>query len=335
VAGGDYSFAGGRYAVVRDDDSGSPYYSGDIDGDEGTFVWADSTHSSGDRFISTGPNQFLISAAGGVGIGTNAPDASLHVVDDGSVNGLQVEGGADGAHPNIRLQEDGGASANLRLNESGSDRLEVQMNDVTRMSISQSGLVGIGSIPTSDYQLFVAAATSSGAIRALSSQSGSFAVSGLNTNSTGTGVIGNALSSTGVNYGVRGVSNSTSGFDFYASGAGTNYGSSSSRRWKSNIREIGGALQKVKRLRGVYFDWDAEHGGHHDVGMIAEEVGKVLPEIVVFEENRVDAIGMDYSKMAPLLVEAIKAQSVEISNLSADLERLDRAIAALQSKEAE
>ena len=62
------------------------------------------------------------------------------------------------------------------------------------------------------------------------------------------------------------------------------------------------------QIRGVYFDWDTEHGGHHDVGMIAEEVGAVMPEIVQYEENGVDAIGMDYSKMTPLLVAAVNSR---------------------------
>jgi len=50
--------------------------------------------------------------------------------------------------------------------------------------------------------------------------------------------------------------------------------------------------------------------------MIAEEVGEVLPEIVHYEENGVDAMGMDYSKLTPLLVEAVKAlmEKVDIQN---------------------
>ena len=66
-------------------------------------------------------------------------------------------------------------------------------------------------------------------------------------------------------------------------------------------------LQKLSQLSGVYFDWDEEDGGHHDVGFIAEEVGLVLPEIVVYEQNGIDAVGLDYSKLTPLLVEATNA----------------------------
>ncbi len=78
----------------------------------------------------------------------------------------------------------------------------------------------------------------------------------------------------------------------------------------------------MAELRGVYFDWDEEHGGQHDVGMIAEEVGKVLPEIVVYEENGIDADGMDYSKLTPLLVEAVKELQNIVENQQKEIEAL-------------
>ena len=77
-AGGSYSLAAGYRAKVRDSHSSSIYYSGDSNGDEGTFVWADSTSTD---FISTGPNQFLVRANGGMGVGTNSPQAQFHVKD--------------------------------------------------------------------------------------------------------------------------------------------------------------------------------------------------------------------------------------------------------------
>ena len=83
-------------------------------------------------------------------------------------------------------------------------------------------------------------------------------------------------------------------------------------------------LEKIAALRGVFFNWDEAHGGKKDVGMIAEEVGKVLPEIVAYEENGIDAFGMDYSKLTPLLLEAIKAQQAEIEELKARLEEIEK-----------
>ena len=122
--------------------------------------------------------------------------------------------------------------------------------------------------------------------------------------------------------GVEGKCDNKSGFDFNATGAGMNYGATSSRRWKRNIVPIADPLGMLAAMRGVTFVWDAEHGGHHDVGMIAEEVGEVLPEIVNYETNGIDAIGMDYSKLTPLLVEAVKAlraeKDAEIASLRAE-----------------
>lgn len=69
-AGGDFSWAGGRNAKVRRGDSdvtatgcGGTATSGDVNGDEGSFVWADSQTSN---FVSSGPNQFLVRANGGM-----------------------------------------------------------------------------------------------------------------------------------------------------------------------------------------------------------------------------------------------------------------------------
>ena len=56
-------------------------------------------------------------------------------------------------------------------------------------------------------------------------------------------------------------------------------------RWKTNVKNIPKPLEMLYKLRGVYFVWDEEHGGQHDVGFIAKEVGKVLPEIAPFENQ--------------------------------------------------
>lgn len=75
-AGGDHSWASGRRAKVRASGDGtgcgfSTPGSGDADGDEGTFIWADSQSQD---FVSNGPNQFLVRAQGGVGFGGTPAD---------------------------------------------------------------------------------------------------------------------------------------------------------------------------------------------------------------------------------------------------------------------
>jgi len=103
-------------------------------------------------------------------------------------------------------------------------------------------------------------------------------------------------------------------------GYANDWKSASSIRWKENIDPIEDALDKVLSLRGVYFDW--KESKKHDIGMIAEEVGKVIPEVVVYEENGVDAEGLSYGRLTALLVEAIKEQQKEIEALREDINAL-------------
>jgi len=87
----------------------------------------------------------------------------------------------------------------------------------------------------------------------------------------------------------------------------------SSRRYKKNIVPIQDAINKIKNLQGVSFDWKSS--GQKDIGFIAEDVGEIIPEIVSFEENGIDASSMDYPKLTALLVEAVKAQQDRIDKL--------------------
>uniref|UniRef100_A0A7V3RII3 Tail fiber domain-containing protein n=1 Tax=candidate division WOR-3 bacterium TaxID=2052148 RepID=A0A7V3RII3_UNCW3 len=91
----------------------------------------------------------------------------------------------------------------------------------------------------------------------------------------------------------------------------------SSRRWKTNIEPISNALSKVMELQGVYYDWKAN--GKHDIGMIAEDVGKVIPEVVAYEKNGTDAKSLDYARLVAVLVEAIKEQQKEIEGLKKEI----------------
>ncbi|MCB0669853.1 MAG: tail fiber domain-containing protein [Saprospiraceae bacterium] len=149
---------------------------------------------------------------------------------------------------------------------------------------------------------------------------------------------------TGVNaYGVYiGVSSGAgqNGYDFYATGFNNvDYGSTSSRRWKREIRNIDRPLEKIGKLRGVYFTWDDDHGGNHDIGFIAEEVGEIIPEIVGYEKNGIDAIAMDYGKMTPLLLESINAMrneyQEEIRNLQEKARTLEEELKKIQATLAE
>jgi hypothetical protein len=98
----------------------------------------------------------------------------------------------------------------------------------------------------------------------------------------------------------------------------------SSLRWKEDIRPIGNALERVMALRGVNFRWKPEYGGGEDIGFIMEEVDRVVPEVVDRDERTGELLGMDYSRLTALLVEALKQQQREIAELRSLVEQLLR-----------
>jgi len=99
----------------------------------------------------------------------------------------------------------------------------------------------------------------------------------------------------------------------------------SSRRWKTNIKTLESALNKIQRLRGVSYDWKSN--SKHDIGLIAEEVGDVIPEVVAYEENGKDAKSVDYTRLVALLIEGMKEQQTTINALTKRVEALEGIIA--------
>jgi hypothetical protein len=102
---------------------------------------------------------------------------------------------------------------------------------------------------------------------------------------------------------------------------------SSDARFKTNISPIENPLQKVLQLRGVNFDWKTTEfptrsfSENRSVGFIAQEVEKVLPEVVQTEKNTEGYKSVQYDKVVALLVEAIKEQQKQIDSLKAELKK--------------
>ena len=96
---------------------------------------------------------------------------------------------------------------------------------------------------------------------------------------------------------------------------------SSDRKLKDNIKNIKNPIEKLKKINGVEFDWIPEEGVHenegHDVGVIAQEIEKIIPEIVQTRDNGYKAV--KYEKIVPLLIEAIKEQQKQIDELKSKL----------------
>ena len=96
--------------------------------------------------------------------------------------------------------------------------------------------------------------------------------------------------------------------------AATNVTVSSDIRLKSNIETIDSALDKVKEMRGVYFD---KHGSEdkRSVGVIAQEMQEIMPEAVVTDDTEDKYLSVAYGNLVGVLIEAVKELSDKVDEL--------------------
>ena len=94
---------------------------------------------------------------------------------------------------------------------------------------------------------------------------------------------------------------------------------SSDRRLKDNIVPIDNSLSKILSISGNTYDWNEKSNkSGNDVGVIAQEILEVLPEAVITRDN--GYLAVDYQKLVPLLIEAIKELSNKVENLEQKLQ---------------
>ena len=135
-----------------------------------------------------------------------------------------------------------------------------------------------------------------------------------------------------------GVGTTTPGYTLDVGGAchASSFPTSSDVRFKKNIQPLTNALQTILSLRGVKYEWNnfihSERPGYElnapVIGMIAQEVEDVIPEIVgkwVLNENFQDARSLEYQRIIPYLIEAVK----ELDNKN---KLLEARILALENK---
>jgi hypothetical protein len=113
----------------------------------------------------------------------------------------------------------------------------------------------------------------------------------------------------------------------------------SDKRQKENITNLNNALGIIMKLQGVKYDIKKEYTyndtlegkkkelceikRHNQIGFLAQDVEKVLPEAVNYDDST-DIYGINYTRIIPVLVEAIKEQQLAIETLNSELEKLKR-----------
>lgn len=102
----------------------------------------------------------------------------------------------------------------------------------------------------------------------------------------------------------------------------TSYNSTSSRRYKQNIKDFRNGLAMIQKLRPVTFDWNKK-AIKNDIGFIAEEVYEVLPNIV-HKNDKGEVESLDYSKIVPILIAAIKELSKELEEIKSTINQVKK-----------
>jgi hypothetical protein len=95
----------------------------------------------------------------------------------------------------------------------------------------------------------------------------------------------------------------------------------SSIRYKTNVESLTPALDKVLQLRPVYYT-KIGGTGSTEIGLIAEEVAEIYPELIKYDDaGQVD--GINYTRIAPILIKTIQEQQELIKNLTKRIDDLE------------
>jgi hypothetical protein len=110
--------------------------------------------------------------------------------------------------------------------------------------------------------------------------------------------------------------------DMSAAGAATfnnNVTAFSDRRLKSDIQTLENGLEKVEQLRGVTYTRDDNVDGGQQLGVIAQEVEEVFPQVVLTADDERGTKSVDYGRLTGALIEAVKELSAKVKELEARL----------------
>lgn len=257
---------------------------------------------------STDTQDFLVvNGAGDVGIGTTSPSTNLHVLGNSfSVNPSARITHDPGFSPEF-IELSAGAFAGGGIISVGSTSSIIFRRDSNEsMRIDGAGNVGIGT----------------------SSPSTRFYVKESTIGETAMTVqVNESISAGAVLIDFKNNGGSTVGSIYY-NGSSTNYNTSSDYRLKENVVKIDGALERLKLLKPVNFNFINSPERIVD-GFIAHEVQEVIPEAVTGKKDELDKYGnpkyqgIDQSKIVPLLTAALQEAVMKINELEKRIQNIE------------
>lgn len=89
----------------------------------------------------------------------------------------------------------------------------------------------------------------------------------------------------------------------------------SDKRLKTDIEPIANALEKVMQMQGVYYKRNDVENARKQIGVLAQDMEPVLPEVVLTADDEMETKSVDYAKMTAVLIEAVKQLNIELTHL--------------------
>ena len=288
----------------------------------GDFDIRQSNAINGD--LTNGANstsRLYIKNNGNVGIGTSSPSYLLDVVKAGT-NAIRVQNTANTTDAYFIAQNTGG-SAFFGINATGpyiytAAALDFTLitNNVERMRITSGGNVSIGSTVDTGFRTFIKGTNGVLISAGSSSSNNAFYIQNEAENTNLFIVRGDGAIYTGTAANSPYNLTTGSGANVFVESGGLLYRSTSSLKYKKEVRDYDKGLAEVMSMRPVYYKGKGENDGNTQfAGLIAEEVHELgLTEFVQYaKDGSPDALA--YANMVALLTKAIQELKAEIDEL--------------------
>jgi len=245
-----------------------------------------------------------IDSSGNVGIGTTSPDTLMELRAANPVLTIRdTETSTASNDARVRLAETGVSDALGNYYDIGyiQGNLQFRYNTSEYMRLDDSGNLLVGTTSVTNTSPSVQA-----------NPLGDFKVVNGFGNGVGENIFLNRQSGTG-DFILFRYTNSTVG-SISTNGSTTAYNTSSDARLKENIAEAESASELIDAIQVRSFDWIAD-GSHQRYGMVAQELLEVAPEAVSGDPESDDMMGVDYSKLVPMLVKEIQSLRARVAQL--------------------